>query len=160
MRLSKINYNTSECLPRHLIMVNAYDGIIRNCFLFNGIANLRKKRLLVSSCLSVRPHGKLGSHWTDFHKIWYFNFLFVKFVDKIQISLKSDKNNGYFTWRRVYIHNISLNPFTNKMRLRRKVYRKSKHISCSLIYFVWKNRAGYEIVWKNIVEPDRPETIV
>jgi hypothetical protein len=34
----------------------------------------RKKRLLASSCLFVRPSArpeKRGSHWTDFHQIWY-----------------------------------------------------------------------------------------
>jgi len=25
--------------------------------------------------------------------------IFPKYVQKIQVSLKSDKNNGYFTWR-------------------------------------------------------------
>jgi hypothetical protein len=28
---------------------------------------------------------------------------FFESVEKIQISLKSDKNNGYFTWRPTYI---------------------------------------------------------
>ena len=33
------------------------------------------KRLLASSCLSVRPSAweQLGSHWTDFHEIWYLS---------------------------------------------------------------------------------------
>jgi len=36
--------------------------------------------------------------------------VFRKSVEKIQVSLKSDKNNGYFTWRTMYIYgNISLN---------------------------------------------------
>jgi hypothetical protein len=39
---------------------------------------------------------ELDSHWTDFDEIQYFGF-FRKSVDKIQLSLKSDKNNGYFT---------------------------------------------------------------
>ena len=39
-----------------------------------------------------------------------FDIIFRKSVDKIQVSLKSDKNNGYFTWRRFHIHdNISMN---------------------------------------------------
>jgi hypothetical protein len=38
----------------------------------------------------------LGSHWTDFHEIWHLS-IFRKFV------LKSDKNNGHFTWRPEYI---------------------------------------------------------
>ena len=36
--------------------------------------------------------------------------IFRKFVEEIQASLKSDKNNGHITWRPLYIHaNIMLN---------------------------------------------------
>ena len=46
---------------------------------------------------------QLGSHWTDFHEIWY-----SRVFRKIQVSLKSDKNNGYLAWRSFHIyHNIS-----------------------------------------------------
>jgi hypothetical protein len=41
---------------------------------------------------------QLGSRWMDFHKIWYL-IIFRKTVDKIQVSLKQDKNNGHFPWR-------------------------------------------------------------
>jgi hypothetical protein len=33
---------------------------------------------------------------------------FLKNVEKIQVLLKSDKNNGYFTWRPMYIYDIIL----------------------------------------------------
>ena len=57
--------------------------------------------------LSVRME-RIGSHWTDFHEIWYLR-LGRKYVEKAQVSLKSDKNNGYFTWTQTYIYdNISL----------------------------------------------------
>jgi hypothetical protein len=46
----------------------------------------------MSARLSVRVE-QLGSHWTDFDEIWYLSN-FQKFVEKIQVSLKSDKNNG------------------------------------------------------------------
>jgi hypothetical protein len=36
---------------------------------------------------------QLGSHWTDLIK----HDIFRKSVEKIQVSLKSDKNNGYLT---------------------------------------------------------------
>jgi hypothetical protein len=51
----------------------------------------------VSVRLYVRME-QLGSPWQDFHEIWRF---FRKSVEKIQVSLKSDKNNGSFTWRPV-----------------------------------------------------------
>ena len=51
----------------------------------------------MSICPSVHME-QLGSHWKDFHEIWYLS-IFQKTVEKIQVSLKSDKNKGYFTWR-------------------------------------------------------------
>ena len=56
-------------------------------------------------CLSVSMQ-QLCSRWKDFHEILYFG-IFRKYVDKIQVSLKSDKNNGPFTLRPIYILIIS-----------------------------------------------------
>jgi hypothetical protein len=36
---------------------------------------------------------QLGSHWSDVYEIWYLN-IFKKSVYKIQVLLKSEKNNG------------------------------------------------------------------
>jgi hypothetical protein len=55
--------------------------------------HFREKRLLASSCPSVRME-QLGFHWTDFDETWYLR-RFRKSVEKIQMSLQSDKN-GYF----------------------------------------------------------------
>jgi hypothetical protein len=44
---------------------------------------------------SVRME-QLGSHWMDFDEILYLS-LFRKYVDKIELSLKYDKNNWYLT---------------------------------------------------------------
>jgi len=65
-----------------------------------------EKRPLASSCLSVREEH-LRSNSTDFYKIWYLS-IFRNSVTKIQVSLKSGNNNGYFTWRPIDIfdHNF------------------------------------------------------
>jgi hypothetical protein len=58
--------------------------------------------------LSVRrPHATTQRLLYEFS--WNFTFDdFRQSIQKIQVSLKSDKNNGYFTWRPMYIHdNIS-----------------------------------------------------
>jgi len=39
---------------------------------------------------------QLGSHLADFHEILYLS-IFLKHVDKIEVPLKFDKNDGYFT---------------------------------------------------------------
>jgi hypothetical protein len=52
---------------------------------------------------------QLRFHWTDFHEKFYLT-ISRKYVEKIQVSLKDDKNNGYFTWKAMYVYdNISLN---------------------------------------------------
>ena len=42
--------------------------------------------------LSVRMEI-FGSHWTNFHEIWYFGIV-RKSAKEIQVSLKSGKNKG------------------------------------------------------------------
>ena len=93
---------------------------------------------------------KLGSHCIDVRKIWCLR-IFRKSVEKIQVSLKSDKNNGHFTWRPTYISYICLNSSYNQKCFRQKLYRKSKHILCSVTFFP-ENRVFCEIMWNNIVE--------
>jgi hypothetical protein len=45
---------------------------------------------------------ELGSQWTDFHEIRYLNTFRIS-VEKIQVLLKSEKNNGYFVRRKIHI---------------------------------------------------------
>jgi hypothetical protein len=47
---------------------------------------------------------QIGFHLTDFSEILFMNNFFWKSVKKIQVSLKSDQNNEYFTWRPVYVY--------------------------------------------------------
>jgi hypothetical protein len=68
-----------------------------------ALAKLR--RVTVSFVMSVHME-RLGSHWTDFREILWF-WISRKSIEKIQVSLKSDKNKGYFTWRAKYIFFIS-----------------------------------------------------
>jgi hypothetical protein len=62
----------------------------------DSFAKLRKATIsfLMSVRLSVRME-QLGSHWADFHEIWYL-MIFRKSVENIQVSLKSEENSGYF----------------------------------------------------------------
>ena len=60
----------------------------------------------------------LGSHCTYFHEIWYLS-IFRKSMGNIQLSIKSNKNNGCFTWRSMYNYdNISLNYVQNDRSFR------------------------------------------
>jgi len=102
---------------------------------------------------------KLGSHWTNFYEIWYWN-IFRKFVDKIQVSIKSDKNNEYFTWIPMYITVIS-RWILLKWHCWDKYCRDNQnaHLMFSDFFFVVvvENRAMYETLLK---EPDRPQMAI
>jgi hypothetical protein len=58
----------------------------------------------VCLCLSVCPMEQLGSHWIHFHGIWYLR-IFWKCLENWGL-VKSNKNNGYFTWWRLYVYDI------------------------------------------------------
>ena len=75
----------------------------------------------LSVCQSIE---QFGSHSTDFH-ITSNKKNIRKSVEQIQVSLKSDTNNGYFTRRRIYIYDISLNSSYNNKCFRRNLYMKS-----------------------------------
>jgi hypothetical protein len=77
---------------------------LRVCFAyFLGAFAKRLKaiiRVFMSVCLSVLPSvymEELGSHWTYSYEIWYLGVFSLISIEKIQVLLKSDKNNGYFT---------------------------------------------------------------
>ena len=78
-------------------------------FVFRRVRKISK----ATTCLvmSVRPSvhmGNLDFHWTDFRESWYMSIFRIT-VEKMKVSLKSDKNSGFFTWRpiRTFVH-ISL----------------------------------------------------
>ena len=113
----------------------------------------------VSSCPSVRV-GQFASHWMDFHEILY-DIFFGKSVEKIQVSLKSDKNNGYFTWRPWYMFDhISFSSSWNEKCFRQKLYRKSKHTFYVPQFFPRKLCRLWDNVKKYTVEPDRPQMTI
>jgi hypothetical protein len=70
---------------------------IRILMFLGATAKLRKASM--SFVMSIRPYVRmeqLGSHWTNFHDILYYS-IFRKNVSKVEVSLKSDKNNEYCT---------------------------------------------------------------
>jgi hypothetical protein len=139
-------------LPCHLQIHRRFSG---------AFAKLRRATIssIICVCPSILPFvcmEQLGSHWTDFHEIWYLR-IFHKSVEEIEVSLKSDKDNGYLTWRPV--HNFDHfwpSSSYNAKCLTEVVEQTETHISYFLLFSFSKNRAICEIMWKNIVQPGRP----
>jgi hypothetical protein len=92
--------------------------------------------------------NQLNSHWTDFHEIWYLS-IFRKSVKKIQVSLKSHKNNGYFTWRPRYFFDHLTQFFSEWEMFQTKIVEEVKtHILCSGTVFrksrgFWDNMENF-----------------
>jgi hypothetical protein len=90
------------------------------------------------------------------HEIWYFRII-QYYVEKIQFSLKFDKNNEYSTWRAMYIYDkISLNSSLNEKCFRESC-RENQSTHFRFSNFISEIRAAYGIMWKNAVEPYRPQ---
>jgi hypothetical protein len=85
-----------HALPNATSTISVLDLAI---VLLGAFALSHVKRLLASSCLSVRltvRMHQLDSRWTDIRQIWYSKLL-RKSVQTLQIWLKPDKNIGHFT---------------------------------------------------------------
>jgi len=126
------------------------------------LAFSKLQKTTVNFVMSVRPFvrmEKLAAHWTEFYEIWYFS-IFLKSVKKIEFLLKPDKNNGYFTW--IPIYNFFIISRLIHLRVRNvsdKGCRENKNTFC-VRYPFFENRAVYEIRWKSIVEPRRPQMAI
>ena len=121
-----------------------------------------RKWQLDLSCLPVRLSARNNSAPTGriFKKfdIWWF---FENLSKKIQVSSKSDKNNGYFTWRTIHIfYHISPHFFLEWEMFQTNVVEKIRtHILCSITFFL-RESCLYEIILKNIVEQGRAQMTI
>jgi hypothetical protein len=120
-----------------------------------AFAKLRKAtvRLVMpvrlSVCPPVRPHGTSWLPLDEFS--WKLMCTVRKCVQKIEVSLKSDNNDGYFTWRhfRSYLAQF----FLAWELFQAIVQEETKtHIVCStyIFPFEYTRNAVYDIMWKNI----------
>ena len=145
-----------------------YTVIWKITFKFLGaFAKLQKVTInfIMSICLSVwspiHLHGKRGSHWTEFHEIWYFS-IFQKSVQKIQVTLKSDETNGYFIWRPIYTFDHTLLSSSLNEKCFSQICRENQNthfLISNCIIFIFKS-CLYDVMWKNIVELDRPHMTI
>jgi len=96
--LSTSVYNPYWVYERHLPIFFTKFSVFRRFW-----QKLRKAPIsfAMSVRLSVRME-QFGSHFMDFLENWHLR-IFRTSVEKIQFSLKSDRNNGCFTWKQMYI---------------------------------------------------------
>ena len=82
--------------------------------------------------------------------------MYLKIYREIQVWLKSDKNNGYFAWRRVYIYDY-LAEFFLEWNTLRQIWRENQNTHFVFNTLFSENCTVYKIMWKNMVEPEKPQ---
>ena len=123
-----------------------------------AFAKLRKTNIsfIMSVCPSVRPsvrpHGTTRLPLTELREIWYLS-IFRKSVKEIQVLVKSDKNNGHFTWKPIYVFDhFSLSFSQNWKRFRQTLKRKSN--TRFMLYNFFFFRKLYRL-WDNVEKCSR-----
>jgi len=64
----------------------------------------------LSVCLSIHTE-QLSSQWTYFCGILYLS-IFFKICQEYSSFIQSDRNNGYFTWKPIYVYDHILLSFS------------------------------------------------
>jgi hypothetical protein len=86
--------------------------------------------------------------------------LFEYLSRNIQFSLRRDNNKRYFTWRPKYnFYHISLISSYNE-KIFRQICRENRNTHFRFNNFFFQNRAVYEIMWKNVIQPSRPQMTI
>ena len=104
--------------------------------------------------MSVRLE-KLGSHWTDFHEIWYLSS-FRKICWENSSFIKIRQEYGYRTWRSMYIFFLRIKNVSDE----NCKGKQNTHFAFSNISPLPTMRAVYEEMWKSVVEPGRPQMTI
>ena len=76
--------------------------------------------------------------------------MFKKSAEKIQVALKSAKNNGYFTRRPIYIYDISLHSSCNEKCFPDTSSKENQNTLFVFSKLFFGNLAIYEITWKHV----------
>jgi len=128
--------------------------------LLRTFAKLRKTT--ISFVTSVRPPDRReqnGSHWMDFHEIWYLRVCSKNLTRKYKFRQN-------VTWKTSTLHEdvgaytiISRSVHLRMRNVSDKNCRENQntHFAFSKLFFS-ENRTVYEIKLENMVQTDRPQT--
>ena len=99
---------------------------------------------VISVSPAVCPHGTTQLPLDDCHEILHLNIV-QKYIQKFPVSLKSDKNNRYFTWRPLYIYDHFAQFLEWKIFQTTVIQKIQTHILCGLFFFFNRCRS-----WDNV----------
>jgi hypothetical protein len=123
------------------------DNTSITCHFSGAFAKFRQA--IISFVMSVRPSVCMKKSAPTERFFMKFDIL-RKLFGKIQVSIRYDQDNGYFTWRPIYVHLI-----TSRSHLRRignvsdKSCRENQNTHFTSNHFVFfYNLAFYENKWE------------
>jgi len=129
----------------HILLLQACDILVK--YFLDVFAKLRRATVSFVTSVRLSTWNTSAPTGRTFMK-FYSSGIFRKSVEKIQVSLKSDKNKGYFTWRQMYILLYLAHFFLEWEMLQANVVQKIKtHILCSVtlfFFFFFRNCTVYE----------------
>jgi len=122
------------------------------------------RKATISFVMSVRLSPSVRPHETSRLPLkgssWDLMFEYLSKVQKIQVSLKLDKNSGYFTWHQYTYLIISRSVLLIMKYVSDKGCREYQKTHFRFNNFFPDDRASYVIMWKSIVQPDRPQMTI
>jgi hypothetical protein len=146
-RTQKFNTKVCQWIPISSQPVIVNTSIFRQV-LSDVFEKLRKA--IISFVISVRPSVRLKQ--LDSH----LNISRTS-VGKIQVSLKSDNNNGYITWRPRYFLTIPLSVHLRMRSVSDKICRGNQNR-----HFIFRNVSSkiVRFMWKKFVHADMPQMTI
>jgi hypothetical protein len=96
---------------------------------------------------------QLGSHWTDFHEIWYFTIFRKSDKYNVRVLYMQQTDRPVHFWSHLAHFCLESEVFKTKI-----VEKIETHNLCSAAFF--ENRAVCVTMWGNIVEPEKPQMTV
>ena len=129
-------------------------GKQHHCEEFLG-AYAKLQKATISLVISVRPFAhmeQLDPNWKDFREISYL-IIFRKCVEKF--IFLSDKLKGTLHEDLMCL-NDNRSILLRMRNVSNKICKENQNTYFMFNTFFFENRAVYEIMWKNIIQPDRP----
>jgi hypothetical protein len=140
---------------------NYMNRIIFSCL--GSFTNLRKAAVsfLMSVHLSVRPSFHLSTYNNSASSerilIKFYAWAFFENLSKkIQVSLKSEMNNGYLLYLNTFFTHMTISRWIlpGTRNVLDKSCREKENTFCSVQRFFSEFRVFYDIMSKNMVQPD------
>jgi len=108
-------------------------------------------------CPLIRAFNSAIYSFKEFKGSLPSSSIFRKSAQKSQFSLKLDKNKGYFTWRPIHI----CDHISRIGNVWDKICRENQNMYFMFSnFFVFENRAVYELMRLNTAEPGKPQMTI